>query len=74
MWIYITGYIASFIAFIILGLREKDVITFGDLFLIITFSFASWATLITILIIFLIESGFMSKPVIKIKSNYDNNS
>ena len=67
MWIYITGYIASFIAFITLGLKEEGVITFGDLLLIIIFSFASWATLIAILIVFLINKGFMIKPVIKRK-------
>ena len=65
MWIYITGYIVTFIAFIIAGLKEEGVITFGDLLLIIMFSFASWATLIVILIVFLIDKGFMSKPIIK---------
>lgn len=58
MWIYITGYIAAFIAFIIAGLKEEGVITFGDLLLIIVYSFASWATFIAILIVFLIDKGF----------------
>lgn len=67
MWIYITGYIVAFIAFIIAGLKEDGTITFGDLLLIIIFSFASWALLITVLIVFLIDSDFMNKPIIKRK-------
>ena len=67
MWIYIIGYIVTFIAFIIAGLKEEGVITFGDLLLIIIFSFASWAILIAILIVFLTDKGFISKPIIKRK-------
>ena len=57
----------TFIAFIIAGLKEEGVITVGDLLLITVFSFASWASLIATLIVFLIDKGFMSKPIIKRK-------
>ena len=67
MWIYITGCIVTFIAFIIAVLKEEGVITFGDLLLITMYSCASWATFIAILIVFLIDKGFMSKPIIKRK-------
>ena len=67
MWIYITSYIVTFIAFIIAGLKEEGVITFGELLLIIVYSFASWVTFIAIIIAFLIDKGVMSKPIIKRK-------
>lgn len=67
MWIYITGCIATIMVLIIAGLKEEGVITLGDLLLIIMFSLASWATIIAVLLVFLIDTGFMSKPVIKRK-------
>lgn len=67
MWIYITGCIATIMVLIIEGLKEEGVITLGDLLLIIMFSLASWATIIAVLLVFLIDTGFMSKPVIKRK-------
>ena len=67
MWIYIAGYIVTFIAFIILCLKNNNVVTIGDLLMIMFFSFASWATIIAVLILFLIDSGFFEKPIIKRK-------
>ena len=67
MLIYITGCIVTIMVLIIAWLKEEGVITLGDLLLIIMFSLASWATIIAVLLVFLIDTGFMSKPVIKRK-------
>lgn len=67
MWIYITGCIVAFIAFMITHFKYEDILTIGDLILYLLFSLVSWGSLIAIFISVLSVEVDFTKPIIKRK-------
>lgn len=66
-WIYITGYIATFVTCVILCLKNEGVLTVGYLIAFFVFSFSSWVLLIGFVLFSLLNDDFFEKPIVKIK-------
>lgn len=66
-WIYITGYIATFVTLIILCLKNEGRLTIGELIAFFIFSFSSWLLFIGFVLFSLLSNDFFEKPIIKRK-------